>query len=50
MLTIEEYQKISSRGKSILDVLAMPEGMDVCEDFDKLLERPHEVHRPFEFD
>ncbi len=50
LLSIEEYQKIVHPKKSLADLLAMPEGADICEDFDALLERPREVHRPFEFD
>jgi prevent-host-death family protein len=51
LLSIEEYRKIADKGKSILDLLAMPEGTDICEDFDSLIpQRSREAHRPFEFD
>ncbi len=45
LLTIEEYQKITGKGKSILELLAMPEGVDVCEDFDELIPRSRELPR-----
>jgi prevent-host-death family protein len=51
LLTIEEYQKISTRGKSILDMLSMPEGEDICEDFESFLPaRTIDPRPPFEFD
>jgi PHD/YefM family antitoxin component YafN of YafNO toxin-antitoxin module len=46
LLTIQEYQKISGKGKSILELLAMPEGVDTCEDFDSLIPRSRELPRP----
>jgi len=45
LLTFEEYQKITGKGKSILELLAMPEGVDVCEDFDELIPRSRELPR-----
>jgi PHD/YefM family antitoxin component YafN of YafNO toxin-antitoxin module len=45
LLTITEYQKITHTGKSILDLLAMPEGVDICEDFDSLIPRSRELAR-----
>ena len=51
LLSIEEYQQVANKGKSILDLLALPEGTDICEDFDSLIPpRSREIHRPFEFD
>ena len=46
LLTIKEYQKITGKGKSILDLLAMPDGADICEDFDSLIPRSRELPRP----
>ena len=46
LLTIEEYRKISGKGKTILELLAMPEGVDICEDFDSLIPRSRELPRP----
>jgi hypothetical protein len=45
LLTIEEYQRVTDKGKSILDLLAMPEGVDICEDFDELIPRSRELPR-----
>jgi prevent-host-death family protein len=47
LLTIEEYQRVTGKGKSksILDLLAMPEGVDICEDFDELIPRSRELPR-----
>lgn len=46
LLTIEEYRKIADKGKSILELLAMPEGVDICEDFDSLIPNSRELPRP----
>jgi len=45
LLTFEEYKKITGKGKSILELLAMPEGVDICEDFDELIPRSRELPR-----
>jgi len=45
LLTIEEYQRVTDKGRSILDLLAMPEGVDICEDFDELIPRSRELPR-----
>jgi prevent-host-death family protein len=45
LLTIEEYQRVTGKGKSIIELLAMPEGVDICEDFDALIPRSREVAR-----
>jgi prevent-host-death family protein len=45
LLTIEEYRRITGTGKSILELLAMPEGVDVCEDFDSMIPRSRELPR-----
>ncbi len=34
LLTIREYQKITHKGQSLAEALAMPEGADICEDFE----------------
>lgn len=44
LLSIEEYRKITGKGKSIIELLAMP-GDDVCEDFDSLIPRSRELPR-----
>jgi hypothetical protein len=46
LLTFKEYQKITGKGKSIVDLLALPKGVDVCEDFDALIPRSRELPRP----
>ena len=50
LMTVREYQKIASPKQSLAELLAMPEGTDVCEEFDSLLAKRREVHQPFEFD
>ncbi len=51
LLSIEEYRKINGEVGSILDRLSMPEGVDICEDFETLLPaRTIETQPPFEFD
>jgi hypothetical protein len=34
MLSIKEYQQIINKGKSILDLLAMPEMAEIDDDFE----------------
>jgi prevent-host-death family protein len=34
LLSIEEYQQITNKGKSILDLLAMPEMAEIDDDFE----------------
>jgi prevent-host-death family protein len=34
LLTVEQYQKITNKGKSILDLLAMPEMAEIDVDFE----------------
>ena len=51
LLTIEEYRKISNKGKSILELLAMPGDLDICDDFESLIPpRTIDTRPPFEFD
>jgi prevent-host-death family protein len=50
LMSIEEYQKIAHQGQSLADLLTLPEGADICEEFDSLIPRSREVHRPFELD
>jgi prevent-host-death family protein len=51
LMTIEEYRRIGNPGKSILELLSMPEGANICEDFDSLIPpRTTESRLPFEFD
>ncbi|HEX4319935.1 MAG TPA: type II toxin-antitoxin system Phd/YefM family antitoxin [Acidobacteriaceae bacterium] len=45
LLSIEEYRKITGKGKSIIELLAMP-GDDMCDDFDELLPLSRELPRP----
>jgi prevent-host-death family protein len=45
LLSIEEYRRITGKGKSILELLAMP-GDDMCDDFDSLIPRSRELPRP----
>ena len=48
LLTYEAYEKLAEQKprKSILELLAMPEGADICEDFDALIPRSRELPRP----
>ena len=45
LLTIGEYQKITSTGKNLLEMLSMPKGADICEDFDSLIPHSRELAR-----
>jgi prevent-host-death family protein len=45
LLSIAEYRKLKNQGKSILDLLAMPEDVDICEDFESLIPRSREYSR-----
>jgi prevent-host-death family protein len=45
LLSIKEYRRLTGKGKSVIDLLAMPEGMDTGEDFDELIPRSREVAR-----
>jgi prevent-host-death family protein len=45
LLTIDEYREITRTGKTILEMLAMPEGVDICEDFDSLIPHSREPAR-----
>jgi hypothetical protein len=49
LLTIQEYQKITGERKSILDLLAMPDGVCTCEDFDLEIPRSRELPRAANF-
>lgn len=46
LLSIEEYQKISDKEKSIADLLAMPDAADIDFETPKL---DKELHRPADF-
>jgi PHD/YefM family antitoxin component YafN of YafNO toxin-antitoxin module len=50
LLSFSEYRKMAQDDKNILELLSMPEGVDICEEFDAVLERPKEFHKPVEFD
>ena len=50
LMTIEEYQKQVNRGQSLADLLSMPEGTDICEEFDSMIPNRREIHQPFEFE
>lgn len=43
LLTIEEFQELSHSAISAADALAMPKGMDVCDEFDSLIPRSREL-------
>jgi len=45
LLTIEEYRRITGSGMSILELLSMPEGVDICEDFDAMIPNSRELAR-----
>jgi hypothetical protein len=45
LITFEEYLRVTGKGKNIVDMLAMPEDMDICADFDSLIPRSREVSR-----
>ena len=45
LLSMEEYRKITGKGKSIIELLAMP-GDDICGDFDSLIPLSRELPRP----
>jgi prevent-host-death family protein len=51
LITMKEYRKLGSKGKGILELLAMPGGEDFGDDFDSMLPaRVVEDRPPFEFD
>jgi hypothetical protein len=50
LMTIGEYQKIAHQGQSLADLLSLPEGVDICEEFDSLVPRSREIHKPLELD
>jgi PHD/YefM family antitoxin component YafN of YafNO toxin-antitoxin module len=50
LLSFSEYRKMAQGDKNLLKLLSMPAGVDISEDFDAMLERPKEFHKPFEFD
>jgi prevent-host-death family protein len=45
LLSIAEYQKITDTGMTIAEALSMPEGVDICEEFDSLIPRRREYPR-----
>jgi prevent-host-death family protein len=45
LLTIAEYEQISHPATSAADALALPKGVDVCEEFDSLIPRSRERPR-----
>jgi prevent-host-death family protein len=49
LLTIDEYRELTRTGKTILEMLAMPEGVDICEDFDSLIPHSREPARGADF-
>jgi len=51
LLSIEEYRRLTGTEKSILESLSMPEGVDICEDFESFLPaRTIDKRPPVEFD
>jgi prevent-host-death family protein len=42
LLAYEDYKRILHKGGNIIEMLSMPEGADICEDFDSLIQRPAE--------
>jgi prevent-host-death family protein len=49
LLTIREYRKITHTGESLAEALAMPQGADICEDFEEFIPRSRELPRPADF-
>jgi PHD/YefM family antitoxin component YafN of YafNO toxin-antitoxin module len=50
LMTIGQYQKIAHQEESLADLLALPEGVDICEEFDSLIPRSREIHKSLELD
>lgn len=45
LLSIDEYRRLTGKGKNILELLAMP-GDEICEDFDSLIPHSRELPSP----